>query len=384
MPPPTTPDQPTTPQAQSPQAECWIMLAFNAADMIDLPRAEQALAQAGTRRYLKPSKRAPSSASTQSASLRTTESAQPFQLAGEQTDNLVQLTLYDFGVISVTYRVPINPQPDLTTHPDYAPLVAAATAAQGPLRDDASARVKRLLAAIADAADSPTDDFTHIEDYIVFRFPPFDDNDAQQRYFSERSEPLARTLRASPWPLSAEETSDAIASRTSYTPTDAVVIDWNAAAIFDTPTDADETLIVLEYANAQLLELRLLDEQLDTLLDNAWRVVESNREKRFPLFSLSGQTELARIGALQVDAAIAAEAAGNALKLLGDQYLARVYSLAGKRFRIPDWNSSIARKLAVTENIYEKLTDRQSTRRMEILEWIIIILIAVSIATYFF
>lgn len=377
----TNPAQPDfqTDSAQ-PQAECLIMLAFNAADMIDLKQAEHALAQTGTRRYLKPSKRAPSSASTQSAALRTTEHAQHFQLATHQTDNLTRLTLYDFGVISVTYRVPLNTS---ASQPDHATLVAAATAQQGQLRDDAAERVRKLLAAIATAADKPTNDFTHIEDYIVFRFQPFDDSNAQQQALTENAEPLARTLRASPWPLSTEEVTDAIASRTSYTPTDAVIIDWNAAAIFDTPQDADETLIVLEYANAQLLELRLLDEQLDSLLDSAWRVVESNREKRFPLFSLSGQPELARIGALQVDAAIAAEAAGNALKLLGDQYLARVYALTAKRFRIPEWNASINRKISVAENIYEKLTDRQSTRRMEILEWIIIILIAISIFTYF-
>jgi uncharacterized Rmd1/YagE family protein len=42
------------------------------------------------------------------------------------------------------------------------------------------------------------------------------------------------------------------------------------------------------------------------------------------------------------------------------------------------------RKLETLESIYGKMSDRTTTRRMEVLEWIIIVLIAVSIAVSFF
>jgi uncharacterized Rmd1/YagE family protein len=42
-------------------------------------------------------------------------------------------------------------------------------------------------------------------------------------------------------------------------------------------------------------------------------------------------------------------------------------------------DASILRKLQTLESIYEKMADQAATQRMEILEWIIIILIAVSI-----
>ncbi|HSK31080.1 MAG TPA: hypothetical protein VLA17_14055, partial [Candidatus Limnocylindria bacterium] len=69
--------------------------------------------------------------------------------------------------------------------------------------------------------------------------------------------------------------------------------------------------------------------------------------------------------------------------LLGDQYLARVYRLVNRRFHIEDWDTSILRKLQTLESIYEKISDQAASRRIEILEWIIIILIALSIALEF-
>src|SRR5256885_10151491 len=78
-------------------------------------------------------------------------------------------------------------------------------------------------------------------------------------------------------------------------------------------------------------------------------------------------------------AAILFEQVTNALKLVGDQFLARVYSLASRRFHLAEWDTSISRKLQTIDGIYAKMTDRAASRRMEMLEWIIIILIVVEI-----
>ena len=75
--------------------------------------------------------------------------------------------------------------------------------------------------------------------------------------------------------------------------------------------------------------------------------------------------------------------ATGALKLVGDQYLARVYRLASQRFHLERWDAGILRKLETLNSIYGKMSDQAATRRMEVLEWIIIILIAVSIAVMF-
>src|SRR5439155_1339973 len=85
------------------------------------------------------------------------------------------------------------------------------------------------------------------------------------------------------------------------------------------------------------------------------------------------------IGQLQVDNAVLFEGVNNALKLLGDQYLARVYRLVSDRFHLAEWDASILRKLQSLESIYQKLSDEAANRRTETLEWIVIVLIAVEI-----
>jgi hypothetical protein len=104
------------------------------------------------------------------------------------------------------------------------------------------------------------------------------------------------------------------------------------------------------------------------------------------LLSLPGSYEkdLTHIAELQVDSALIFERVTNTLKLLGDQYLARVYRLVSQRFHLEEWDASILRKLETLENIYGKMSDRAATRRMEVMEWIIIMLIALSIAVSLF
>jgi hypothetical protein len=93
--------------------------------------------------------------------------------------------------------------------------------------------------------------------------------------------------------------------------------------------------------------------------------------------------DLQEISQWQVDSAILFEGVNNALKLLGDQYLARLYRMVAERFHLTEWDASILRKLDTLESIYQKISDRVATRRMEVLEWIIIVLIAVSIVLPF-
>ena len=92
---------------------------------------------------------------------------------------------------------------------------------------------------------------------------------------------------------------------------------------------------------------------------------------------------MTHIAQLQVDSALIFERVTNTLKLLGDQYLARVSRLVSHRFHLEAWDASILRKLQTLDSIYGKMSDRASTRRMEVLEWIIIILITLSIALPF-
>ena len=115
---------------------------------------------------------------------------------------------------------------------------------------------------------------------------------------------------------------------------------------------------------------RALDQSYETLSKKSWGL---------PRVLGSYGTDLRTVAELQVDNATLFEGVNNTLKLLGDQFLARVYRLGNRRFHLDEWDGSILRKLQTLESIYQKMSDHATNRRMEILEWVIIILIAISI-----
>jgi uncharacterized Rmd1/YagE family protein len=82
---------------------------------------------------------------------------------------------------------------------------------------------------------------------------------------------------------------------------------------------------------------------------------------------------------LEIEATSLFERADNALKLIGDQYLSRVYGLASTRFHLGEWQQSIRRKLETVGDVYDLLVQQAGGFRMELLELIVVVLIAVEI-----
>ena len=73
------------------------------------------------------------------------------------------------------------------------------------------------------------------------------------------------------------------------------------------------------------------------------------------------------------------ERTGNVLKLVGDQYLARVYLLLAARFHLREWERSIERKLDVIEGTYKVIADQVAEFRTEFLELVVIGLILLEV-----
>ena len=86
-----------------------------------------------------------------------------------------------------------------------------------------------------------------------------------------------------------------------------------------------------------------------------------------------------QLGELKVEANGLFERTGNVLKLVGDQYLARVYRLVAGRFHLEEWEQNIQRKLEVAEGVYQVVSDQAVTGRTEFLELVVIFLILLEI-----
>jgi hypothetical protein len=189
---------------------------------------------------------------------------------------------------------------------------------------------------------------------------------------------IATLLVGGTAPLSSDEIQRAVSARISYRPGEVVIVDWDAAVVLQ--RDAAEVLSVLEFANVQLLEFRHLDGELDRLALKAYAALAAPERSWLELVRPPRAAESRVLGELQADAALLFERVSNQGKSMTDQYLTRVYRLVAERFRLADWDRSITRKLDTIDGIYQKLSDRANARRMELLEWLVILLIAAEMA----
>lgn len=351
---------------------CFAIFAYDVGLGVDLDKADRRITAIKERGRFKHKPRAPHFLEYRPAPLRVVQEALPITVGKYTTSPGVEVMLYDFGALSVTYRIPIE-------GPFSGLLALSEDLYENPqLLADSRSRVERLLTTIQEAVERPALS-AYVEDYVLFQIEAHRPADRYAPWKSREQE-LAQILRCERTPLSEQEVKDALSCRISFGQEDAVIIDWNGALVFG--GGMEDVRAVLEFANVELLEMRTLDHQLDDALDQAYEALSKRTWARLPLPG-SFETDSTSIAQLQVDSAILFERVTNTLKLLGDQYLARVYRLASQRFHLEAWDASILRKLETLDSIYGKMTDRAATRRMEVLEWIIILLIALSIVITF-
>jgi hypothetical protein len=347
-----------------------VLCAFEVGQLIDLDAAARRIRSLTERATIRHKRRALKYFQYRPAPLRVMQAGQPVAVGAYQTAAHVDAVLFDFGAISITYTIAFEG--------GLGDLVAlsAELYEDTALLADAHRRVEDLLAVVGPAVTRPhVADIT--EEYVVFQIQQFAGAASPEEILHADAALLAQILRAEREPLSAQQIGDATAGRIAFGPADLTLIDGEAAVIFD--PDAEDIRAVLEFVNVELLEMRYLDRRLDDALDRAYRTV-SRQGVRHVLRPGATRADLQRIAQMQVDGALLFEAVNTALKLIGDQFVARVYRLASDRFHLADWNAGLLRKLETLEGIYVKFSDLAGNRRMEVLEWIIILLIAFEIA----
>jgi hypothetical protein len=346
-----------------------VLYAYEVGLLIDLDESERRITSVTERATVKHRRRVPKYFEYQPAPLHVIQACEPIVLGGYCTAAHVDAVLFDFGAISVSYSMPLSSR--------LADLVdlSAALYDDTALLADSRRRVADLLAVIGPAVVRP-----HIvdvpESYVIFQLEEVTDTQPSEEFLRAYGPILARILRAEHQSLSPHEISDAIACQIAFGETDLTLIDGDAAIVID--RDAEDTIAVLEFANVELLEMRFLDRQLDRALDQAYRAL-SQQGWRQLLRPRAGRNEFDRIARMQMDSALLFEGVNNAFKLVGDQFLVRLYRLASERFHLAEWDASILRKLQTLDGIYSKFSALSASRRLEVLEWIIIILIAFEI-----
>jgi hypothetical protein len=287
-------------------------------------------------------------------------------------------TLFDFGAVSVGLSLPFRlPRAGLVT---LAGLLSDPDTA-GPIVQEARVAAWPLFEKLAPAIHKPAWDEELWEEYFVFQFTPASGLRPEDLLDRSAAWPAA-LLRLEDQPLCADEAAETLRQSLRYGPGDLFLADWAAAVLLDDEAGAAETLPAVEFANLQLLEYRHIDDRLDRLMERARGLLEAGTQRRWP-FWRAPDAAVRLLGELRVEAAALFERTGNVLKLIGDQYLARVYRLLAGRFHIREWENSIQRKLEAVEGAYQVLTDQTATFRTEFLEIVVIALITLEVILAF-
>ncbi|MCA9244683.1 MAG: hypothetical protein KDA32_12040 [Phycisphaerales bacterium] len=346
---------------------CVAMFAYDVGQHIDLNAVERIVGGQSQRRGLKKRRGSPRHFEFDPAPITLTQDIESIEVAGRALEPQADLTLYDFGAVTLAYRIdlrgPLGALVDIGVELyENAALLASSRK-----------QVEAMMAILAPAVrKGHVAEF--VEDYCVYQILALRDHPLERAVRSGGGI-FAMALRADREPLSDQAQADVLGSRLSFGQDDTAIVDWNGAILLD--ADSDDGLAVLAYANVELLEMRYLDHQLDRALEIAWEATQARGWTAF--LPGAGAAEQRRVAEFQIDGALLFEGVNNAVKLLGDQYLARLYRLASDRLHLPDWDASIMRKLDALDRMYQKITDQRAAWRMEALEWVIIVLIAVSI-----
>jgi hypothetical protein len=279
--------------------------------------------------------------------------------------------LFDFGVVSIGFLLPPP-----ATLADLAPY-GRALLEQAGLVAVADRHLRALVPRVAPAvARLEIADLS--EDYLVFQMSALEGQPDAAAVVREAAPELARALTVEPMPLAPAYVDELLATAVTYAPNDVVLSDWSAAVIYD--RRYDDTVAVLEFLNIQLLELRFQDHRLDVALE---RFAGVRRARGLGAFFNPYRQPVREMAELTMESTLLSERAANAMKLHGDDYLARVARKAGERLHLADWAASIRRKQEAVTRLYETLNDQLANTRAEALELAIVLLIVFEIALYF-
>jgi len=286
----------------------------------------------------------------------------------------VRLRCYHFGVVAMQW-VWETPQ-DMTagSYPEWSRQRALQLQATGTPVRTLSQVLARLGPVIEDVSVS-----TIVEDYVFHRVQSVGPTPNVLLPAAWPTEWVAGLLSGSQRRLSDLAQRALVPEPVSYYDDDHAWIAWDAALIVDPQGGESDVEFLVEFANAQLLELRvydavltqertaLLTESSMTRSRGAW----GNR-RRHTAQERQQQGRVAEVASL-------VERAEHALKITEDAWLGRVYATAFAALRGPAWREQVDRQLAVVHQSWTTARDTAASQRGEQLEIAIVVLIVIEV-----
>lgn len=279
---------------------------------------------------------------------------------------------FDYGVLSIIFEIPVK-------EIGIADFEALVKNIEEPFREDFLKELDRITVELGDALHQVNRSHCE-EDYTVYYLKQLTpDTTAKDllRICDIGSLLLYEEGESHPSEITKEEL---LSFSLSYSDSDLVVLSWDKALVLE-PSGSMDIPDLLEFANAQLLELRVYDDMLDRELD----IINERMITHVPpsIWKIKRYEELAaKVMRTVMDVTSITEKIDNSIKVTEDVYYARVYASMLSLFKVHQWEASIERKISIASRVYDMLYREISNKRTEILEIIIIVLIAVEIVLF--
>ena len=284
--------------------------------------------------------------------------------------------IFDFGVVSLRLEMAGTDTMTWSAFVHFARMLEASSALDPVFARELEALRERIAPAVERAGVAPVH-----EEYTVYRIAELGlrDGRALDANAVLSNERLAPLLLNEQRALAVTALGELLQHRLSYYADDLVVLTWENALVLEPSSDDRDVEYILEFANAQLLELRVYDAVLDAELPVMYDQVSEARHRRHPLPTRRFQGVLSRLQTRVADVIEMTERAENALKVTDDVYLARVYGAALELFRATSWRRGIERKLEIVRSTYVMLNGEAQAARSELLEIAVVLLIVTEL-----
>jgi hypothetical protein len=284
--------------------------------------------------------------------------------------------VFDYGIISL--RLTRDFQGTWPELADASDQLVENEALERQAEQACRSVAERLKHAMTDPRRTPL-----TEDYLVFAISDLSRPHTAEEVVEHHGDVIASVLRGERAALSRQERDEILRHRISYLANDLVVPTWNAAFVYDTPAGTQAALEIVEFANSQLLQFRYYDE----LLDDELAIIYANIKKRAHWYDALLGRHYARaarqVHALFIDVNELTDRTENALKIVGDVYAARLFSLVGARLGLDRWKTSVSEKLKTLDDIYRFSVERLSMVRGEVLEIMIVAILIFELVLFF-
>jgi hypothetical protein len=279
------------------------------------------------------------------------------------------LQYYDYGVVSVLLRFSFSGPWDELQHRVGSWI--SSTIFDDLCRQTIRERLKKIGAALV----KPYDEWLS-EDYYIVHLHTVSGTATAAALLQDHGAEISQIVRGEVLPLSDPERKEVLQGYMSYYPNDLIVAGWNAAFLFDTPSGAEPTIRLLEYANSQLLQFRHYDELLTREMERVYDFVEKGKGL---LYGWHMRSAASRLRTMLIEVTELTERTNNALKFVGDMFFARVYKLCAVKIGVTDYQALVHEKLRTADELYDFMIEQSHQARGFLLEFIVVLILMIEL-----